>query len=244
MAFDPLHSGHIAMFKEASKHGDLIVALNSDEWLERKKGKAFMSFSERKAIIQELACVNEVIDFDDSDGTAIRAIEKAVVSNPIYKLVFANGGDRTTDNIPELETCSRLGVEVMFGVGGSDKKQSSSSLLSRWKNNSTNRSWGKYNSLHNGGKVRVKQLVIDSYESISLQYHYHRTEHWFIESGVALVEKGNDQLELGPGEYIKIDKMELHRITNITVPRAPLKLIEVQVGDILDEQDIVRTEKA
>lgn len=241
--FDPLHTGHISLFKDASKHGEVIVALNSDSWLERKKGKAFMPFAERKAVIEELKCVSEVIEFDDTDGTAIKAIESVFVNNPLNKVAFANGGDRTLDNIPEYEICNRLGVEILVGIGGNDKMQSSSALLSNWKHNSTSRPWGNYNSLHNGGKVRVKQLVIDSYESISLQYHHHREEHWFIESGIALVKKGNRKIELGPGEYIKIDKMELHRITNVTVPQEPLKLIEVQVGDILDEQDIVRTEE-
>lgn len=238
-----MHSGHVAMFKEASTFGDLIVALNSDDWLERKKGKAFMSLDERKAIVSELKCVSEVIDFNDNDGTAINAIQKVFVANPNSHIIFANGGDRTQTNIPELAECKNLGVDVVFGIGGEDKKQSSSSLLSNWKTNQTDRKWGYFSSLHNGGKVRVKQLVIEPYMSISLQYHYHRAEHWFIESGVALVERGNEQIELTAGEHVHIDVMQLHRITNITVPRQKLKLVEVQVGDILDEQDIVRVEE-
>lgn len=241
--FDPLHSGHIAMFKEAAKMGDLIVALNSDEWLKRKKGKPFMTFKERTSVIRELECVHAVIKFDDSDGTAKQAILDTMTAYPHCDIIFANGGDRTNKNIPELELCNEYDIIVEFGVGGEDKKQSSSALLSDWNANFTERNWGRFNSLHNSDHVRVKQLVIDSYKSISLQYHYHREEHWFIEDGTALVERGCEQIEMNPGDVIKIDKMQLHRITNISVPRKPLKLIEVQVGEYLDEADIVRTEK-
>lgn len=243
MAFDPLHSGHIAMFKEAAKMGDLIVALNSDEWLERKKGKPFMTFKERVAVIKELKCVKSVIRFDDSDGTAKNAIIDTMVAYPMSDIVFANGGDRNSDNVPEQKVCEEYDIEIKFGVGGDNKKQSSSALLSDWNHNFTERKWGRFNSLHNSDRVRVKQLVIESYESISLQYHYHREEHWFIEDGTALVERGCEQIEMNPGDVIKIDKMQLHRITNISVPRKPLKLIEVQVGEYLDEADIVRTEE-
>ena len=73
--FDPLHSGHIAYFKEAKKLGSkLVVALNSDEWLTRKKGRPFMPFEERAAIVKELKVVDEVIGFDDSDDSACQAI--------------------------------------------------------------------------------------------------------------------------------------------------------------------------
>ena len=91
--FDPIHSGHIAYFKSARSHGDkLLVALNSDAWLENKKGKFFMPFNERKAIIDSISCVDEVIDFDDDDkGTAINALEKVKILYPDDNLFFANG---------------------------------------------------------------------------------------------------------------------------------------------------------
>jgi len=241
--FDPLHSGHIAMFKEAAEKGDLTVALNSDDWLERKKGKSFMSFKERTAVIRELKCVQSVIRFDDSDGTAKQAILDTMDGYPHRDIIFANGGDRTDQNIPELDLCNQYDIDVVFGIGGKNKMQSSSSLLSEWNANFTERKWGRFNSLHNSKNVRVKQLVIEPFKSISLQFHYNREEHWFIEDGTALVERGCEQIELHPGDVIKIDKMQLHRVTNISVPKKPLKLIEVQIGDILDEQDIVRVEE-
>ena len=92
--FDPIHSGHIAYFQSAKSYGDkLVVALNSDSWLENKKGKFFMPFNERKAIIESMSCVDEVIDFDDDDkGSAINALEKVKILYPDDNLFFANGG--------------------------------------------------------------------------------------------------------------------------------------------------------
>jgi D-beta-D-heptose 7-phosphate kinase/D-beta-D-heptose 1-phosphate adenosyltransferase len=78
--FDPLHSGHIEYFKAAAALGDwLVVGLNSDKWLARKKGQPFMPFEERKAIVENLSCVNQVIDFNDDDGTACDAIQKTLL---------------------------------------------------------------------------------------------------------------------------------------------------------------------
>ena len=101
--FDPLHSGHIAYFKAAKSLGNkLIVGLNSDEWLTRKKCKPFMQFNERIEIINELSVVDEVISFDDSDDTACGAIYKTLATKPGVEIVFANGGDRVDGNVPEL----------------------------------------------------------------------------------------------------------------------------------------------
>ena len=238
--FDPVHPGHIKMFQEAASHGDLIVALNSDDWLTRKKGKPFMRFSERVMVLGSIRYVSDVIPFDDRDDTACDAIRTVKLLNPEDTIIFANGGDRNLENIPEAKTCHELDVVMLQGIGGHNKMQSSSSLLSDWTNNCTDRKWGKFKDIHKGGKVRVKQLSIDSHKSISLQYHYERTEHWFIESGNALVQKGKDIVELAPGDYISIDQMELHQISNISKGGEPLRLIEVQIGDILDEEDIVR----
>lgn len=135
--FDPIHSGHIAYLKAARKLGDvLIVGLNSDEWLKRKKGKPFMPADERRAVLKELKSVNAVIEFDDEDGTAIDAIKWVLATNPDDKVIFANGGDRTLDNIPEMVVQSER-LEFMFGVGGEDKKNSSSWILAKYKQEET-----------------------------------------------------------------------------------------------------------
>ena len=122
--FDPLHSGHLAYFKAAKSLGDkLIVGLNSDEWLTRKKGKPFMPFHERIEIIRGLSVVDEVISFDDSDDTACGAIYKTLATKSGSQIIFANGGDRTDENIPEMQIYGDTHyVRFVFGVGGEDKK--------------------------------------------------------------------------------------------------------------------------
>ena len=91
--FDPLHSGHIAYFKQAAKLGSkLVVALNSDEWLTRKKGRPFMTFEERKSVIENLSCVDRVIGFNDKDGSACHAIYQLLNMTPDNKIIFARGG--------------------------------------------------------------------------------------------------------------------------------------------------------
>ena len=130
--FDPIHSGHIAYFNAADKLGDkLIVALNSDDWLIKKKGKFFMPFHERKSIIENLKMVDSVIEFEDDEiGSASNAIIKVQKMYPNNHIIFANGGDRGKDNITEM---SVDGVDFAFSVGGDDKKNSSSWILKKWK---------------------------------------------------------------------------------------------------------------
>jgi D-beta-D-heptose 7-phosphate kinase/D-beta-D-heptose 1-phosphate adenosyltransferase len=136
--FDPVHSGHIAYFKAARELGDvLIVGVNSDSWLVRKKGEPFMPLDERGAIIEEFKSVDVVIVFDDSDGTAIDAIKQVLDLYPEDEVLFANGGDRTLDNIPEMVLESER-LHFVFGVGGEDKKNSSSWILKDYKERVTN----------------------------------------------------------------------------------------------------------
>ena len=131
--FDPIHSGHIEHFKEAKKLGDiLIVGLNSDEWLTRKKGKPFMPIEERLAVIRELRMVDSAVSFNDDDNSSIDLIKKALVL--FDDVLFANGGDRTQDNIPEIDAFDKdPRVQFAFGVGGTHKQNSSSWILKQWK---------------------------------------------------------------------------------------------------------------
>ena len=126
--FDPVHKGHVRMFKEASNLGhQVIVGLNSDEWLTRKKGKPFMEFEERKEIIEGFKYVNQVLSFDDSDDTASDLIKRVyqIYDGGIY---FGNGGDRGKGNVPETDVCKKLDITMLWGVGGG-KIQSSSWLI-------------------------------------------------------------------------------------------------------------------
>ena len=131
--FDPLQTGHIRLIKEAKILGDrLMVGLNSDAWLTRKKGKPFMPMSERKVIVRELKVVDNVLEFYDGDDTACDAIQHILdISN--WDLVFVNGGDRGKENTPELERyADHPRVNFAWGVGGTEKTNSSSWILEKW----------------------------------------------------------------------------------------------------------------
>ncbi len=121
---DPVHMGHIKLIQEAYRYGDVIVILNSDHWLFEKKGFCFMSFDERATILAAIKGVVKVVEVDDSDGTVCEALERL---HPDY---FANGGDRKEYNVPEVELCKKLGIKLLWNIGG-DKMQSSSDLVSR-----------------------------------------------------------------------------------------------------------------
>jgi D-beta-D-heptose 7-phosphate kinase/D-beta-D-heptose 1-phosphate adenosyltransferase len=123
---DPVHSGHIRMIREASAYGDVIVILNSDDWLMRKKGYKFMSWEERAEILGAIKGVIAVERVDDQDGTVCEALIRI---KPDY---FANGGDRKSENTPELEVCNSFGIKMIWGVGGG-KTQSSSELVNKIK---------------------------------------------------------------------------------------------------------------
>ena len=130
--FDPVHKGHIRMFREAANLGaQVIVGLNSDEWLTRKKGKPFMNWDERAEILESCKFITQVISFDDSDDTAedaIRIVYDMFDYQEDKKIYFANGGDRGKGNVPEFDVCRELNVTMLWGIGGG-KIQSSSWLI-------------------------------------------------------------------------------------------------------------------
>ena len=123
--FDPVHIGHIRMILAAAEYGDVIVVANSDDWLFRKKGFVFMEFDQRAEILAAVKGVIKVSAVDDVDGTVCEAIRRL---KPDY---FANGGDRKKHNTPEQAVCDELGVEMLWGVGGNNKANSSSDLVER-----------------------------------------------------------------------------------------------------------------
>lgn len=240
--FDPLHSGHIAYFNAARKLGDmLVVAVNSDAWLERKKGRAFMPSTERISIIQNLQAVDHCILFNDDDGTAIEAIRNVKNMYPNSHIIFANGGDRNAVNIPEVVFPD---VEFRFGVGGTDKLNSSSWILEEWKSPKVHRPWGYYRILHTDTGTKVKELTVNPGKSLSMQRHHYRSEHWHVVQGRCRVDleplatesinwkilHRHDSCYIGQGEW--------HQLSN---PYAsPCKIVEIQYGDICEEDDIER----
>ena len=130
--FDPIHSGHIAYFRASKRLGDtLVVGVNSDEWLTRKKGKPFMPFRERLEIVQSIKYVDYVMSFNDDDDSAILLIDNVKKAWPKDEIIFANGGDRNPSNNREANV---EGVTFVFGIGGSHKMNSSSEILKTWNN--------------------------------------------------------------------------------------------------------------
>ena len=209
--FDPLHVGHLALFEDAAKYGPVVVALNSDAWLIRKKGFTFQPWTDRAQIIASLKNVSGVIPVNDADGTVTEAIERV---KPKY---FANGGDRTATNTPELEACRRLGVQPLFAIGG-DKANSSSLIAAR---NKVQRDWGTYEVLADGPWYRVKRLLINPDAQSSEQRHSQRDEYWFHPDGTIR--------EVLRGKW--------HKLENLSAE--PLEMIEVQIGQCI-EADIER----
>jgi cytidyltransferase-like protein len=243
--FDPLHSGHISLIQESGKIGRVIIGLNSDEWLIRKKGMPFLPFEERYTILSNIKNTLCTIGFDDSDGTAIDAIKKAQSMFVKSQIVFANGGDRTSDNIPELQYCKDNNVEVMFGVGGTNKQNSSSWILSNWSAlNKEQRQWGEFKTLYNDNdKIKVKELNIEPQKNISLQHHKHRSEHWYVLSGLGILESGNNfkllsKQTVKEGNFVYVEPLMWHKLSN--VGNTNLKIVEVQFGLKCDESDIER----
>ncbi len=245
--FDPVHSGHIAYIQEARKLGDiLIVGANSDEWLRRKKGQEFMPWHERASILSSLKDVDRVINFDDSDGSAKDAIRKVRQIYPTDQIIFANGGDRTDANIPEMEMLGEmLHLQFEFGVGGEHKMNSSSWILQEWKAPKTERQWGYWRVLHEQGKeVKLKELTVEPGKKLSMQRHKDRAEHWFVSEGTATVytiNRSTDAELLGTFnkfDHIHIRRTEWHQLCNET--DQSLKIIEIQYGENCVEEDIER----
>ena len=241
--FDPIHSGHIAYFKSARSLGDkLVVALNSDQWLINKKGKFFMPFNERKAIIENFADVDKVISFEDDDlGSATNALIKVKEMFPEDDIAFANGGDRNKGNIPEM---SVEGVEFIFSVGGDDKKNSSSWILKKWQYYHEDRIWGSFYNLFEGEGVKVKELIVDPGKGMSFQKHFKRHEIWLVSQGSCVVNYSKDSPE--NREHVTLKKFdkyivplgEWHQITNPF--EETCRIIEVQYGEEVVEDDIER----
>ena len=234
--FDPIHSGHISYFEEAKKLGDkLIVGVNSDGWLERKKGRSFMPITERTTIIQNLKMVDGVILFNDDDGSAIEAIKNVQKLYPNDHIIFANGGDRTAKNIPEMAIDN---VEFIFGVGGEDKKNSSSWILEEWKAPKTVRQWGYYRVLHEAPNMKVKELTVDPGKSLSMQRHFKRSEYWVVQEGSCTVHREFSSINLRTHGTINIPVNTWHQLTNPY--DLPCRIVEIQYGEDCVEEDIER----
>jgi len=243
--FDPVHSGHLAYFQAAKQLGDiLVVGLNSDAWLTRKKGRPFLPLKERVHIIQCLRMVDHCVLYDDSDGSSREAIRNVRAMYPQDEIIFANGGDRTDSNIPEMDVKDN-NLKFVFGVGGVDKNNSSSWILEEWRAPKTNRDWGYYRVLHEPNKkVKLKELTVNPGKTLSMQRHEDRGELWFVSEGEATlytINRSSDAELHGrypQNQMIVINRREWHQLANEGTE--PLKVIEIQYGDRCDETDIER----
>jgi cytidyltransferase-like protein len=240
--FDPIHSGHIAYFNAAKALGDkLVVGLNSDAWLARKKGRPFMTWHERCKIIQALKVVDYVIEFNDDDDTARNAIKITRQTFPDAELIFANGGDRGTENTAEQDVRDDK-LTFAFGVGGDNKMNSSSWILDRWSENKTNRPWGYYRVLYETPNTKVKELTVNPGQSLSMQKHENRSEYWHVVEGQGILYEerasSKQKKDLFKHTHVNIPCGVWHKLVNES--DKPLQIVEIQHGHKCVEEDIER----
>jgi len=242
--FDPLHSGHIEYFIEAKKLGDkLVVGVNTDAWLKRKKGRPFMPGGERISIIKNLSMVDHCLLFGGDDDSAIEAINNVRLLYPDAHIIFANGGDRTSENIPEMEADVE-NISFKFGVGGENKANSSSWILDEWKTQKTERDWGYWRVLDDKPDkgYKVKELVIYPGKSLSDQKHFKRSEEWNVLEGTVKMDTEWNSIQssiiLEPkSRTFQIGKQVWHKASNPGTENT--HILEVQWGDCYEE-DIER----
>ena len=213
----------------------------------------FMNWDERAGIIENLASVDMVIKFDDSDNSASDAIAKCLKISE--QVIFCNGGDRSDNNCQELNAYkddSR--VLFHFGVGGENKLNSSSWMIRDfYKKYSTlvegqtpenykkiNAPWGSHTAFIDYDGYKFKELRVSPDSKLSLQKHFHREEFWLVHKGCADIEIEGVNQSLEEGQIIHVPKESKHRISNSSDKE--LVILEIQRGDILEEEDIVRYE--
>ena len=245
--FDPLHSGHINLLESASAHGDkLVVLLNSDDWLTRKKGRPFMPFEERANIIERMEMVDYVYGVDDKDGSVTQGlidVKNAFTESGSTEFIFCNGGDRGKDNIPEMQV---EGYEFKFSVGGDNKANSSSWILKEWKYPTERRVWGEFSDLFQDDVVRVKELVIEPGKGISYQRHFKRSEMWFVSKGMLNIKHSFSDPEnyvvhtIQKDGFFHVKQGDWHQAFNPF--EEPCHIIEIQYGEETTEDDIERLE--
>jgi mannose-1-phosphate guanylyltransferase/mannose-1-phosphate guanylyltransferase/mannose-6-phosphate isomerase len=195
--------------------------------------------------------VGGVVRFDDefdADGSAKNFIEMTLKNYPTAKIVFANGGDRTDANIPEMDIQDER-LKFVFGVGGENKKNSSSWILKEWEAPKVEREWGYYRNLYKGDGFQVKELVIAPHSKLSMQRHKHRSETWNLVNGAAYVltstnnsdpTDGARRQKLTPPNPVDIPKGVWHQGVNDS--DKPAHIVEVWKGpsELLGEDDIER----
>ena len=242
--FDPVHDGHSSMFREAAQKYDFVmVGLNSDDWLIRKKGRAFMTYDVRKTILQSIKYVDEVVGMNDEDGTCCDVLEYALSTHT--NVYFGNGGDRAEGNFPELDYCKQNDIQIDDTLGGSSKLNSSSEILAQWSFQLSKRDWGLWKVLADYKTVKVKELIVNPHSELSWQSHENRNELWFIRQGTATIyyssdDEGKDVFVTTkkPTQTMSIPQRKWHQLVNKTDEL--VSVIEIQFGTDCNESDILR----
>lgn len=243
--FDPVHIGHVRLFRSAKRLGHkLVVILNNDNWLRAKKGFVFMPQKERAELIRTFPFVDKVVvtdhKKDDHDKSVVRAL------STLRPAIFANGGDRkpSADPIPEVTACKKLGIRMVYNIGDGGKVQSSSWMINaaRRPASRTIRPWGEYYGWDSGKHWNLKTVYIHPGKRLSLQYHHGRSEHWILVEGDAIATiKQHSELEerypLRLGESFRVGRGTVHRLES---KRGGI-IVEVALGHF-DEDDIIRLE--
>ena len=245
--FDPLHKGHIDLINEAANFGEVLVIINNEQFLIEKKGFSFFSIDERTEIVKNLNNVFEVFISIDKDHTVSKSIEYLVKTKKYNIKYFANGGDRKNKNdIPEFEICNKFNIETLFDIGG-NKVQSSSLITQKFYEKMliinddkkiNKKPWGHYINLLKEGNYLLKKIVVMPGEELSEQLHKFREEHWIVVEGQVEVTHNEKVSKKTTGDYIHIKKESIHRVKNSK--DLPAIIIEIQMGNILSESDIIR----
>ena len=240
--FDPIHSGHIDYITAAAKLGDrLIVGPNSDKWLERKKGRAFMKYDERAYILRSIKEVYDVVSYDDDCGDSSELVKFVMsIVDPLKdEVIFANGGDRNNTNVAEMALSPKYpNLKFAFGVGGDSKRNSSRWILEKWSHEREERPWGRYDILKNYPGCKVKEIKVNSNSCLSYQRHNYRSELWFVVSGHGRAIVNGRIYDLVPQGYVEVEQGHWHQLINGS--SEPLHIIEIQFGEKCEEADIER----
>jgi D-beta-D-heptose 7-phosphate kinase/D-beta-D-heptose 1-phosphate adenosyltransferase len=207
--FDPVHIGHIDIIQEAhATYGDVVIILNSDKWLSRRKGKPFMCWDDRAKILLALKGVVDVIAVDDGDSTVCNGIIAVKQKYPDRNLVFCHGCDRKPSNTPETSLCGGLGIQVVWDLGNK-KTVSSSNLLASWNTEPIEYDWGEENILRDYGSIKIVEYVIlpnSSTPKIS------DDSMLFVVDGSSIKDDG--QLTNSGNENLRILEIQFHENIN------------------------------
>ena len=186
--FQVLHLGHIRLFREAKKYGTkLVVLLNNDNWLQKKKGIVNVNQNARKEILESIKYIDEIIITDHLPNTTDMSVCKELEKlSPQY---FINGGDRFSDNIPEYQLCNKLGIDMVFNVGGDKIDSSTEQLLflqfqKYFKKTGSFLSWKDDNH-----KINID--VIDDMYYIESSYYDTFIDKWLVDNVIEVYGKDN-----------------------------------------------------